>query len=156
QAGAYLQAFPYNQQEYSWLKDGVIISSGTNSYYSYNVTPGNYQVIVEDIFGCSDTSKAVFASAGINLIPPAIEIQGDTLVSSTASTYQWFRGDNPIDGATNKNHSPPVAGSYSVAVTNDQNCVASSTIEYDNCAAYNPSVVPLYLVGSCLSNELEL
>ena len=61
---------------------------------------------------------------------PTISQIGDTLVSSIASSYQWYLSGLPIAGATNQNYSPQVTGNYQVIVKNANNCQSDTSLSY--------------------------
>ncbi len=53
---------------------------------------------------------------------PDINYQDGTLISSPASTYQWYRNEIIIDGATEQSITPTESGHYSVEVTYFNQC----------------------------------
>ncbi|HYV93063.1 MAG TPA: YCF48-related protein [Chitinophagales bacterium] len=57
---------------------------------------------------------------------PAITFDGILLTSSLATTYQWRISGSLIGGATNQSYTPVVNGIYTVDVTNEWGCEATS------------------------------
>lgn len=100
--------------------DGGVTWTGITSY-AIAVKPGNYLVrykatastphsaSVEVTVGVNynelnETNKPVTKKDGNN-IGDSAPVVGDTLTAATAAgpvTYQWYRGDEPISGATNR------------------------------------------------------
>ncbi len=59
---------------YQWLVNGTVISGATNNAYTFT-NGGDYQVIVTDANGCSDTSSIFNVPVGVENIPGAEKIQ---------------------------------------------------------------------------------
>lgn len=86
---------------------------------------GNYRVTVTDNGGCSATSSNYALS--VNALPPvSISVNGNTLSSFGASTYQWIVNGNPINGAIDSVHLAVQDGSYQVLITDENGCTALS------------------------------
>lgn len=84
-----------------------------------------YVLTVTDTAGCTGMDTVcVFVNA--SPATPTISMSGDTLVSSAATTYQWFQNGIPIAGATNQNYLPTASGSYHVVITDAFGCTAES------------------------------
>jgi hypothetical protein len=137
---------------YQWKLNGTIISGATQSTYTPTVS-GSYSVFVSNS-NCNATTAAV----NITIVPPITAsitasgattfCQGGSVVLSTpivnGQTYQWYLGSNLIPGATQNNYTATLTGSYSVRVSNSQNCTANSN-------AIQVQVYPTPTVGA-LSN----
>lgn len=54
---------------------------------------------------------------------PTISLNGTNLVSSTATTYQWYKDGVKINGATNSAYTPTATGIYVVRITDANGCV---------------------------------
>ncbi|HKR05276.1 MAG TPA: T9SS type A sorting domain-containing protein [Bacteroidia bacterium] len=118
---------------YQWKKGTNLISGDTSS--SYTATAGgNYRVIVTNtVTGCSKTTASATAVT-VNPLPNAtITPQGPTTFCAGGSvllkgnygagfTYQWKKGGNNIAGATLKNYTATIAGTYKIEVTNSNGC----------------------------------
>ncbi len=61
-----------------------------------------------------------------NLSAPIVSVLGDTLMSSPSKTYQWLLAGSFISGATSQIFVPSKSGSYSVIITDDAGCTATS------------------------------
>jgi hypothetical protein len=94
---------------------------------------GTYAVTVT-VEGC--TSPAGTVSVTVNPVPAVPTISGTnvicpnattTLTSSAASGNQWYKGTEPISGATGQTLTVTQAGSYWVEVRNANGCTAAST-----------------------------
>ena len=57
---------------------------------------------------------------------PPVERRGDSLVTANASGWQWFRGGQPIAGATRRKHLCAQPGTYTVQITDSNGCTAMS------------------------------
>ena len=132
---------------YQWYKDDSPISGATSATYTVGVPSsgdnGSYHVVVSNAYGSSKSSAATVnfttASAPAITTPPSSQTinEGETLtLSATASgaptpTYQWFKGADPIPGATWPTYTINAttaadAGSYHVVATNGQGSPAAS------------------------------
>ncbi len=115
---------------------------GTHSYtqnpsHSYTQMADTFQVvlIVKSDKGCYDTAyNHVYfkesPEARIYLAGDSIICSGDSTSiyanSGTGYTYQWYKDNKAIQGANNIFFVAGSSGSYSVKVTNSQNCSAQS------------------------------
>lgn len=118
---------------YKWYKNGVEISGQTQDSYIAN-DAGTYKVVVSNAAG-SVTSNDVTL---ITVQPPLITLQpvgGDapTLLSVTATgtaplTYQWYKNDVPIAGATSSTYNATEEGQYKVFVSNAGGTVLSDFV----------------------------
>jgi len=123
---------------YQWKKGGNDISGATNSFYAAT-TGGSYKVTVTNtVNGCSKTIATATVlttnpqpSATITPQGPTTFCAGGSVLlegnSGTGYTYQWKKGGNDITGATNKNYTATIAGTYKIKVTNSYGCSKLST-----------------------------
>jgi len=123
---------------YIWLRDTVIIT-GQQTNQLVATSTGNYRVIRSSAANCCDTSNSI--SVQVNVLPVATINHTGTiyvcftfaapLLETTAApgnTYQWFKDNLPIQGATSSTYqlTAPAAGLYHVVVTNASNCQQTS------------------------------
>ncbi len=114
---------------YQWLRNGTILDDETSNNLSVNQT-GVYSLITTNN-NCSATSNGV--NLDVHALPTSeISIVGDSIVcegeiiellaSAGSDTYQWFKDNEIIDGATENSYSATENGTYQVKVINSYNC----------------------------------
>jgi len=88
---------------------------------------GSYWVMVTSINGCSDSSLQP-AIVTINPLPavPTISQIDDTLISTTATSYQWYLNNIPIAGATGQKQFIAENGQYMVEIIDSNGCTGKS------------------------------
>jgi hypothetical protein len=87
-------------------------------------TSATYEISVTTEFGCSgadDVDVIVHELPGIT-----ISQNGDILTAPDGTSWQWFLGEEPIQGATAQEYEVLQDGSYSVLTTNEFGCSAGS------------------------------
>ncbi len=104
-------------------ENGVIIGIGRRLAAS---RAGEYRVFVTDSYGCTGTSAVHTLFLHPAAAKPVIVPQGDSLVSSTAATYQWLLNGEPLSGVTSRVIVPMTDGYYSVRITDANGCIAFS------------------------------
>jgi hypothetical protein len=121
---------------YQWRLNGTNISGATTSSYTANAS-GSYTVVVTNASACSSTSTATVVT--VNALPTATITpatattfcQGGSVVlnanTGAGLTYQWFNNTVAIGGATSSSYTANASGSYTVVVTNNSNCSATSS-----------------------------
>ena len=107
---------------------GYIWNTGATTQSIHALFAGNYSVTVTNINNCSAASSTV--TVNMNPLPaiPTISNANDVLTSTTASGYQWFLNNNPINGATNQNYTMTQNGNYFVEISDANDCHNSSTV----------------------------
>ena len=110
---------------YQWLHNGSPITGANAQAFTASAT-GNYSVVIDNGNGCTATSSVLPVTVN-STATPTITANGATTfceggnVTLTASnptgTYQWFKNNNPIGGATARTYSATIAGNYTVTVT---------------------------------------
>ncbi|MBC8045822.1 MAG: T9SS type A sorting domain-containing protein, partial [Fimbriimonadaceae bacterium] len=112
---------------YIWKKGGSTIPGATSSSYSATKT-GNYKVIIYVSEGCSDLSNTIAVSsmalpesaitnqdATTNLcVDPSIKLKAN---GGAGVTWQWYKNNVAISGATNVTYFATTMGNYKVSVT---------------------------------------
>ncbi len=87
-------------------------------------TAGEYWCVVTNASGCTDTARVTVIERPA---PEAsITINVDTLIANTATSYQWYRNNEAIAGATSQTYVMKQSGSYHVEVGNEFGCVDAS------------------------------
>jgi hypothetical protein len=128
---------------YTWYKNGVEVSSRIRGNFSYTLNTntadfnGDYTVKVEGAGICPETTPAItiaktgdFTITETNALDMVI-LPGQTktlAVTATAAspTYQWFRNNTAISGATTNTLSTNQNGEYYVQVTQSGSCSATA------------------------------
>lgn len=117
-----------------WYKDGVAISGAVARTYKATVA-GKYTVRATNAGGCFATSLAksviVYALPAVPVVTPAGPVTicpGTelTLTSTAATTYQWYKNNVLIAGATARTYKANATGKYTVIVGNGYACKATS------------------------------
>lgn len=62
---------------------------------------------------------------------PTISLNGNSLTSSSASSYQWYVDGTLIAGATSQSYTPTQSGAYVVRVTDANGCWYTYSLLYD-------------------------
>jgi uncharacterized protein YjdB len=110
---------------YQWHMGGVDIAGATNTTYTATMA-GSYGVTVDN-----GTCMAMFMGNMVYNAPVAsisYNTTGNYLYTGTAHTYQWFRNDGAIAGATIGMYMSPTAGSYRVVVYDVNGCTDTSDV----------------------------
>ncbi len=117
---------------YQWMLNGGNIGGATNQ--TYNATAaGNYTVFINSSCG-SSTSVATtvnITALTATATPSAITIcegQATTFSANTGYnyTYQWYRNNALLSGATNATYATSQAATYKVIITQGGVCSATS------------------------------
>ena len=131
-----LTASPSAGNTFQWQIGGANISGATNASYAANGA-GSYTVVATSSNGCAATSTASVVS--INPLPAAsitpngpttFCVGGNVLLQANTGNgfnYQWQNGGNVIPGAVNGVLNVSTAGSYTVTVSDLNNCSATSS-----------------------------
>lgn len=145
---------------YQWFNGAALIPGATDSSFSMSgvsiINSGSYRVVVSNSLG-SLTSDSAYLTV---LAPPHIlsapssqsAVLGATIslevsASGTAPlTYQWYRNDTPISGATQPSLTLTTltnddAGTYKVTVSNPAGSATSNPFTLSLSAAAAPPVI---------------
>lgn len=110
---------------YQWFFNGVAIPGGTSPTYSAGVS-GNYKCSVTVPASCTSTTSEV-SVAEMPLPNPVITSSGSYLITgSFYTTYQWYKNNAPISGATTYRTTYTGAGNYKVRVVDTNGCQTTS------------------------------
>ncbi|MCW3120532.1 MAG: surface protein [Flavipsychrobacter sp.] len=110
-----------------WASSDPSIAVISSSGLVTSVSPGNFTASYSITNSCG-TSTMTKPVTIIPLPAPSFTVVG-TLLSTTKKylTYQWYKGADPIPGATNFSYRISEPGYYSVTVTDPGGCVGYST-----------------------------
>ena len=103
---------------------------GSSTADTIAVTPGSngglLGVVVSAACGGTDT---VWQNITINAAPnPVITRNGNVLSTGSFTSYQWYRNNVEINGATAASYTVTTTGSYTVKVTDASGCTATSPV----------------------------
>lgn len=100
-------------------------NNGQTTQCFYSNLAGNYYVTVTDANSCSAESNHLALS--IYPQPPvSISVNGDTLSSFNAASYQWYFNGSQIPGATSDFYVATQTGHYALQITDSNGCTALS------------------------------
>lgn len=104
-------------------------NTGDTGNCIYARQAGDYYATISDANGC--TSQSNHLSVSVYPVPSvSIIVQGDTLSSFGAVSYQWYLNNEPIADATGSFYIASQPGNYSVQVTDTNGCKALSSNTY--------------------------
>ncbi len=121
---------------YLWYKNGSIINGETNTTLIVK-TAGDYKVEISNINSCSDISSSI--SISVNPLPNTSVTTGGALIfcqgedvilygsNGIGYSYQWYKDNNIISGATSSFNSAVETGDYKVYIENSFQCGDTST-----------------------------
>jgi len=151
---------------YKWYRNNTLITGATSPSYSTNQA-GNYYVVVS--YGsCSVTSNTInlqqnSINASLNVPATVILIPGETKVLTVTTnavnpSFQWYRNNAIITGATSVTLNAISDGTYKVIVTQTTGCnatqEASCSLIYPN--SFAVTIVADANYNSCNSEQATL
>ena len=109
---------------------------------SFKAAAGNYVVSAKSGLGCTISANVNVPAVKFAGTTPQITVLGSMLMASDGRNWQWYLNGQPIVGATQQMYVPLTYGDYTVRITNNNGCVATSGIthtqtDYDN---YCPAI----------------
>ena len=126
--GARLNA-PPGFSAYQWYLNGNPISAADTSFLQ-TTEFGTYKVSITGNFNCTSISAEFNFSCNVAApAPPPVNWNSPQFSTLTGyASYQWYRNDTAITGATTNTYTPGATqfGFYKVAVTNNLNCSSTS------------------------------
>ncbi len=142
------QNTPINWQ---WSVNGGSPSTSTQPAFTTSFsTEGVYDVtlIVSNFVGADTITITEAVTVNPTPAVPAVTQSNDTLYSSASSGNQWYFNGNIINGATNSFYIPANNGNYTVKVSNNFGCIATSDafafIKSGIDVIANPNVFSMY------------
>jgi PKD repeat protein len=102
-------------------------STGETTQIIYPVVSGTYSVEVTRC-GITEPDEINILIAG--LPTPSVTQSGNELIASTADSYQWYKNNVLIPGATDKKYKPRGYGKYKVVVTSTATGCNGESPEY--------------------------
>lgn len=123
----YQESFEITEPEMMGANISAALCEG-NSYFFGNknyYTEGVYTDTLRSTSGCD---SIVHLSLNVNPIPetPVISVNGDTLISSEAESYQWYKNDEILIGQTKQQLVITETDNYKVEVANEFGCTSQS------------------------------
>ena len=97
-----------------------------NSTTCFQNLAGIFTIKLQNRLGCD--SIVIKTITYTPAIKPTITRSNDTLTSSLALTYQWYRNDTLLGGSINRILKTSIAGNYKVEITDANGCKALSDI----------------------------
>lgn len=86
------------------------------------VFPAKTTLFSVDISQCGETIRDSIMIYIDSMVRPAVNQTGNVLNASFANAYQWYKGDQIIETAVNKNFQPQQPGYYQVEAINSRGC----------------------------------
>jgi len=105
-------------REYTW-SDG---SKGKKTL----TRSGIFWADIEDRNGCISRSDSVTIRFNAPPVKPTITVNGDSLIASSATAYQWYSEKGEIQNARSQWFKPDTTGLYRVRVWNVEDCSSIS------------------------------
>lgn len=116
-----------SQYYLQWYYNGSPVAGANNDSLIVQLS-GEYSVVAINANGCPAPSADITAVYCGNNYHPNVQLNGAVL--STADTlnnsFQWQYNGIDIPGATNYNYTAPVAGNYTLVITDQYGCSYSS------------------------------
>ncbi len=110
----------YLYKDNVWVSAGDLYSGGMP--FSYQDAPTKTSTYINKVgewFGCTDIDTITITVIELN---PTINQSGNVLSTDEYQTYQWYKNDELVEGATAQTFEISESGSYHVSVTNDIGC----------------------------------
>ncbi len=136
---------------------GLVPNGNNYIHFQFRDINGNWSSVTNDEFYLCGT-----------IVVPTITVEGNLLTASNSTSYQWFLEGNIIAGATNQTYEATESGIYTVVITNENGCAATSedylhislsvTDEdsYDFKIFPNPTKAEVYLISDIKDGTLEI
>jgi len=114
--------FPYTISNLISITETDVKSTAPNSYYFFY----DWEVVRA---GCPSPRVPIIGTVNPAITKPVIKETNKILSTTTTyASYQWYLDGKPINGATNQTYNPTKNGDYTVVVSTEPSCDASSDI----------------------------
>ncbi len=151
---------------YQWYKNGVLIASATEPILTASESGSYHLVLTQNT--CSKTSNTLHLNeqsiaASLNVTAEEIIMPGQVkrlsvTTNAALPTYQWYRNNTIIAGATDSSYEASLLGTYKVEVTQNEGCVltqiASATLIYPD--SFAVTIAPNSGYSPCSSADTVL
>jgi gliding motility-associated-like protein len=145
----------YPDLYYTWYKGTTIIQPSTLGAYTYAIDtnnasfPGDYSVMIQGDGICTETSNSVnITNAGLftvsrdnpasMVILPGASANLAASSDATSVTYQWYKDNIAITGATNSSFVANAIGNYYAEITLSGGSCTSATKNTETTTVVNP------------------
>lgn len=151
---------------YNWYKNGVLIPNSNVSDYAATEI-GDYHLVISN-GSCSSTSNTINLqesnfTASLNVPATDVIIPGQTKVlevttTAVQPTFQWFRNNVLLAGATSSTYSATLNGTYKVIVTQTQGCNSTQEAVVDLIYpdSFTVVIAPASNYTDCSSSDTQL
>jgi hypothetical protein len=121
-----------NESNSQQLPNGNMLICMFQSGYIYEINPAGTTIWSKSASGSVSQAFRYSACYVNGTIPatPTISQNGESLVCSQATTYQWYFDGSPIQGATSQIYDPTQNGTYQVLVTNASGCESEISADF--------------------------
>jgi len=135
------------------LPNGNMLVCVAVSGKMYEINSAGTQLWTKTVTGGSIAQAFAYDSCYIFNTPPTIPtitVNGSTLSSTSATTYQWYFNGVLISGATNQTYAATQTGVYVVRITDANGCV------FQYSPGYKHTVFPASLADTDLSESITV
>ena len=140
---------------YQWYSFNGTILSGANTLSPLVDGPGTYYFLVNNILlGSCEAIDSVVVRLNTE---PVVTANGDSLISTSASFYQWYRNGVAIPGATDQLYVALQGGDYSVEATDSLGCSSfSNSVTVIIAGIKDPEILNISLHPNPVNSQLQL
>ncbi len=120
---------------YTWLVNNVVQSGSTQATFTSTTLSNGDVVQCQLVSSTACATPSTVSSNTISVVvdstaTPSITAVGADLVSTSATSYQWYLNGSLIPGATAQIYTPTANGDYTVVTTN-ANCPSNPSLPYN-------------------------